>query len=77
MSAQCGRTVMAEGKGEAVDGRTGQIFGGAEGETLLKCTKSLIYVYARAAGKIYLDWSIQHMYERWSNKARNLNNILS
>lgn len=38
---------MAEGKGEAVDGRTGQKFGGAEGETLSKCTKGLIYVYER------------------------------
>lgn len=47
LSAQCGRTVMAEGKGEAVDGRTGQKFGGAEGETLSKCTKGLIYVYER------------------------------
>lgn len=66
---------MAKGKGEAVDGRTGQIFGGAEGETLLKCSRILIYV--RAAGKIYIGWGIQHMCERWSNKAKNLNNILS
>lgn len=30
-------------------GGTGQRFGGAEGETLLKCTKSLIYAYVGSA----------------------------
>lgn len=36
------------GEGTEVGG-TGQRFGGAEGETLLKCTKSLIYAYVGSA----------------------------
>lgn len=40
---------LAMGRGGAEVGGTGQRFGGAEGETLLKCTKSLIYAYVGSA----------------------------